>query len=285
VTLEAQAQPGGKTTRVTCPVAAPDGGRWSCDLSIGTAKGVAGYQVRAQATDRLGHTSAWTAWTSYKVDTTPPTVALSPASIQSFADGYLSAAELTLSGTATDDRQPSGAAFCLDGVTGSACPEAETLPASGKTGAWSTDLSTLLAGDGISRTLNIYGIDAADNRSTTPLRRSFILDTVPPQVAVTEITSTGAPALRGTVRDGGGVRGVYVLVEAPDGAAYWDQAIVEGTSWHYTPRLPVPGDYTLTVEAHDRAGNIGAVGMVNITSSGTLPETKVYLPVITRDRR
>jgi len=56
--------------------------------------------------------------------------------------------------------------------------------------------------------------------------------------------------------------------------------VLSGTSWSFTLRMPQRGTYTFSVEAHDRSGNIASAGTFTLTSDGTLPESKIYLPVV-----
>ncbi|MCL5997863.1 MAG: hypothetical protein M1546_17685, partial [Chloroflexi bacterium] len=68
----------GVVTTLTCPDATPDDGQWTCDWPIGTPVDDGDeFFIRAQATDGLGHVSAWTSpWRNLIVDTQPPTVTL-----------------------------------------------------------------------------------------------------------------------------------------------------------------------------------------------------------------
>jgi hypothetical protein len=151
------------------------------------------------------------------------------------------------------------------------------VPATGPAAAWMADLSRFISGDGISQTLALYGVDGAGNRSLQAIEHAYILDTVAPSITVTQSMS-GTPLLGGIVHDGSGVASVYVRVGAVGDTAHWERAVVDGSSWRFRPDL-AGGRYVLTVEAHDRAGNMSSAGSFEVHVSGA---TRLYLPFISR---
>ena len=70
------------------------------------------------------------------------------------------------------------------------CPAQTVNPGNSPTGAWLYDWTKLLAGDGITKTISLYGTDAAGNRSTG-LNETFRIDTVAPVITLTaQISNT-----------------------------------------------------------------------------------------------
>lgn len=128
-----------------------------------------------------------------------------------------------------------------------------------RTGDWVYNLSGSDRMDAVERTVQLYGVDLAGNR-TAPLSVSYIMDNVAPVVAVTNLTRTvlysvSVPVLDGIVSDGGRVTDVYVSVQY-GGTVYQDVAYLEGDTWRYALRPSALGTYSLRVSAYDAAGNV-----------------------------
>jgi hypothetical protein len=82
------------------------------------------------------------------------------------------------------------------------------------------------------------------------------------------------------VSDGGGLDDVYVRVEPPDGASYYDLVDRSGADWSYTPRLAEDGAYTLWLTAYDQVGNTTQMGPYTVLVGAS---NRVYLPLVTRN--
>ncbi|MBP7689320.1 MAG: hypothetical protein KA765_15495, partial [Thermoflexales bacterium] len=152
-------------------------------------------------------------------------------------------------------------------------------------GTWAYALPTFAAADGLMQTLTIYGQDGLGHRTASPISVTYQLDTVPPVLSVTTVvthTSQTSPTvvLAGQVSDGGGLNGLYVRVDPPEGAAYRDGVNLSGANWSYTPRPAWPGTYIYRLEAYDLAGNVSTLGEYAVAVSGL---KYVYLPLIRRN--
>ncbi len=98
---------------------------------------------------------------------------------------------------------------------------------------------------------------------------------------MTQTTQTSPTVvLAGQVTDGGGLNGVYVRVDPPEGASYRDSVDLTGTDWTYTPRPTVPGTYTFWLEAFDLAGNVRTSEPYEVQISTV---NEVYLPIVMRN--
>ena len=128
-------------------------------------------------------------------------------------------------------------------------------------GTWVYALPTFTTADSLTQTLSIYGLDGVGNRTADAISLTYRLDVAPPVLTVITVvtqTSQVSPTivLAGQVTDGGGLNGVYVRVDPPEGASYRDSVDLTGTDRTYTPRPTVPGTYTFWLEAFDLAGNV-----------------------------
>jgi subtilisin-like proprotein convertase family protein len=140
---------------------------------------------------------------------------------------------------------------------------------------WRYSLPEVEGQDGVTRTVELYGLDSVGNRSTA-LSLTFSVDTVPPVITHLTHTTTLRPGypflIAGSVSDGGGIRAMQVSGIAP-GQGYvagvmaleYEPSIGFGrnsATWSYTDtsQLTQPGDYSLWVEAVDDAGNRSAFG-------------------------
>jgi hypothetical protein len=101
------------------------------------------------------------------------------------------------------------------------------------------------------QTFHLRAIDAANNKSGV-LSRSFAVDTVAPKVTIK------GPGKTKTKRRRARVTFLLRAVEQVNRRCRVDLKRFKSCSWRYrTPRL-MPGIHRLTVEATDRAGNVGA---------------------------
>jgi hypothetical protein len=141
-----------------------------------------------------------------------------------------------------------------------ACVSADALQ-----GTWQLALP-LPAGDGVVATVAITGTDAAGNVSA-PLLRDVTIDNVAPTLMVTTLvtqttpTGSGVPLaiVEGTSADGGGMAEIYARLEGPEGV-FWTAVQRSADRWRYTPELREPGEYRVTFQAYDRAGNAASYG-------------------------
>ncbi|MEM7129936.1 MAG: LamG-like jellyroll fold domain-containing protein [Chloroflexota bacterium] len=281
IQIEATAQPSGGTTTVTCELAMPISGAWTCSWQPTNLAGVTQFSLRARATDIHGNTSGYSASVTVPVDTTPPSLTLDTAVSNNLADGYLSTADRLLSGLLTDDRGGQAVEVCLDGML--SCTVVMVNEPGATTSAWGAELP-LVEADGITQTATIVGLDVVGNRSVSTVL-TYQLDTVRPVVEVntavetldlgTYLADPSASILEGTVTDGGGVAGVFVTIEGPTGAPSSATAEQNGITWRLRPELQVPGAYTLIVQAQDLAGNIGTYGTYQLTVTGTPPTQSI----------
>ncbi|MGC9396748.1 MAG: proprotein convertase P-domain-containing protein, partial [Anaerolineae bacterium] len=152
------------------------------------------------------------------------------------------------------------------------------------TGDWSYTLSGPDRVDAIERTVSLYGVDFAGNRSAA-LTASYILDNVAPVLAVTGIVNTALyttslTVLTGTVTDGGAVASVSVLVQNVE-TLYREPAELDGTTWRYTLRPASPGLYTLRISAYDAAGNVANSGSFEVEVRVPTLQS-IYLPLVSR---
>jgi hypothetical protein len=275
--IEITPLPAGATTTLHCVDPTPEDGAWACPWQPGSLAGLSGFDLRARASDRFGNTSAWSPVHPLIVDNAPPTVQVDAAVDGYLADGFISAAELVWSGAAQDNREVRRVAVCLDGLFNTGCASAAiSQPAASVT--WLHDFSGALAGDGITQTVSLHGFDGVGNRSA-PLARTFLVDTVPPQLAVLQFpTARGADlaasaagqAFSGTVSDGGGLAQMQALVTLPDGVVRAEPIAVNGNSWSYIPTQDQLGEYLIRITATDLAGNSSSAGLFALTVTAAL---------------
>jgi large repetitive protein len=225
-------------------------------------------------TDIHGNTSA-PATFAVTVDTTPPAVTFDAATEDALADGFLSAGEDRLAGLVNDNFEAVSLEFCAVAENGYAeCVDIDTQPIGSAAGNWARRIP-LGESDGVTQTLRFTGLDGAGNRST-PVTRTFQLDTVAPVVTAT----LGAAGISGVVSDGGGIGSVRLRVEPPSGAPFWVDATRNGNQWSLVFTNAAAGVYTLYVEATDRAGNRAAAGPFTLTLTNGGSESTIYLPVV-----
>ncbi len=276
--IEITARPSNNVTTLHCTDPTPNDGQWTCDWNLAGVSGIDHFDLRARATDANGLVSDWSPVQAVYVDTTPPTIALNPSIDQFLTDGYLNATELNWNGTLHDNREVAGLTICLSQTLNGNCIKGASF--AGSTDAqWGFDLTTLLAGDGISRTIALYGLDGAGNSSSAPVTRHFTLDTVAPVITVTNPISVGLQSTRpksaplanqtftGSVTDGGGVSQVFALLFAPDGTVTSQPALLNGSTWSIIPRFGKAGVFGVQILALDRAGNQGASDTYTVQSN------------------
>ena len=287
--------PSGVNKIIHCSVSAAFSGTWTCGWQIDTLAAIASFDLQARATDMFGNISAWSAIYHASADATAPTITLSTNSLQALADGFLTASELNLSGQAQDEQHVARVELCLEPAAGGCVAALSTDGDLGNTDGdlgnvvWQVDLGTLLSGDGVTHTLDIYAIDAAGNRSIA-LSRTFRVDSQPPVVTVDPITNgtiaielantagNSANAFNGKVTDGDGIANVIAVVLSAQGNVIAQPVNRDGTTWRYVPNLP-PGSYQAQIQATDVAGNASATDSFIFVVNSTGPST-LYLPIM-----
>jgi Bacterial Ig-like domain (group 3)/Bacterial Ig-like domain len=263
--------PYGDTTDTSCPVDAPMSGQWSCTVDLSEASNEARYFARAQATNSFGYTSGWSAWRVLVIDTLPPIVSLDSAS-QSALSTVIGRVATTISGEIQDNGQVKNVDVCLnpaDQQGDASCQTVELSTNNVLTGNWSTTLLMPLGVDYASRTLSIYGWDAAGNRSTQSLDRTFWFDTLPPSVELTtqlfsvslvDYSEDPQPILAGRANDGSGQVEIVVRMTSPASGTQRTVIPVEDNQWSYIPEIRARGVYSLSLQARDAAGNLTSLG-------------------------
>jgi Ca2+-binding RTX toxin-like protein len=144
------------------------------------------------------------------------------------------------------------------------------LPEGSPAGTWQFDLGGLLSGDGAAFTLDLYGVDAAGNRSEIPLTRSFTVDTIRPVLSIdlpVPPVVGSALTLSGSVSDGGGIAGLSAIVTAPDGSITVEPVSPDGDEWSHTVVFGGFGVYAVHIEAVDLTGNVSLAGPVVVEVS------------------
>lgn len=277
LTLEITPQPAGAASVVTCIDATPEDGEWACTLDLGDLSAFGTLRVRVRATDEFGNTSGYSQPVTLTIDTTPPTVQLDATTMDALSDGFVNAAEGTLTGQVTDNLAAQSVRFCQIEVSGfERCrPSQSVRPNGTASGNWAISLAPLDDQDGVTTTVRFVGQDAAGN-SSLPISLTFRVDTVAPLSTLRQISTTvhmsdygagsttATPVLDGTATDGGAVDQIWVRLDMPNGDVGYQQADSSSRSvdWSFTPVLTQTGNYLLTVEVSDVAGNTRALAPV-----------------------
>ncbi|MDC0714124.1 Ig-like domain-containing protein [Stigmatella sp. ncwal1] len=235
-------------------------GAWSFTPTVGLSADT--HQVKATATDSVGHLSPESNTNTFIVDTTVPTapVVVTPEHLSVTQD-------TTPVFTGTADANITVTLYLGTTELGSTTADA--------TGAWSFTPTTPLQ----QGTYNVSAVatTAAGNASPSSNINTFTIDTTPPQAPVVTspadgtVTSDNTPAISGTAEP---LSTVEVTLNGEVlGTASTD---AEGR-WTITPPSPLPdGPYTVTATASDLAGNVSEssapVGFVVDTAA---PDTTI----------
>ncbi len=197
--------------------------------------------IEVEATDPAGNTAMVTK--TVVLDTTAPAVAITAPA----ASALLNQAVVHVTGTAED-----GAQVTVNGVL---------VVVTG--GAWSVDLAF---SDG-AHAITVVATDAAGNTAT--VSRSVTIDTVAPALSVDAmptLTNAAALTVSGTTEAGATLTVNGVAVTVGSGGAF------------STSITLVSGANTITIVAHDAAGNAATV-VRSVTLDATPPVVTVSAPV------
>jgi hypothetical protein len=164
-----------------------------------------------------------------------------------------------ITGSVADNGLAVGIELCN---TAESCTLLPVTPA--QTAAWSYALPVGEASDGEQQQLWLFGKDSAGNVSTTPISLTYMADAIAPVMTVTqqlerlslEQMAAGTPVLFGNISDGGGVQRITANILPVAGNAFDQQPVaIDQTTWSYTPTGLAVGEYFVTMEARDVAGN------------------------------
>jgi hypothetical protein len=181
-------------------------------------------------------------------DTTPPTVALTAPTANSFARGTV-----TISANASDDRTVANVQFLVDGK-----PLATVMTPPYQTN-WDTTSATTGAHTIEAIATDGAGLAANDSRSVT-------VDNVPPTVSVTSPAAgavvSNSVQLAATASDG--VSGIAKVDFLVDGNVVGTSTTAPYTAT-WTTTTYANGGHTVTARATDGAGNVATSAGVNVT--------------------
>ncbi|WP_306466064.1 adventurous gliding motility protein AgmC [Corallococcus exiguus] len=240
------------------PVTVDASGNWSYALPGPLAEG--SYTVTAVSTNGAGTNSA-TATSTFTVDLTPPTVAISTP-----VDGStVNTPNVTVTGTST------GATSVTLTYNGT---DYGPIPVDGS-GNWSYPLPVTLPEGPI--TVTATSTDAAGNTST-PDSSTFTVDLTDPEVEITAPVD-GTTVASSTVTVTGTSVGATSVTLTFEGTDYGPIAVDASGNWSYA--LPGPladGTYTVTAVATDAAGNESAPASVTFTVDQTAPTVAITTP-------
>ena len=149
---------------------------WHADSDL---HGVDAVILRARGTDSFGNVGDLSPALTLAVDINPPTVLLDATVVDFLADGFINGLELFWQGQVVDDKQVARLSICQGAALGDGCAENALFGAA--VAPWRRDFAADWTDvDGIPHNLALTGQDNAGNRTTTPLTRTFVVDTVSP---------------------------------------------------------------------------------------------------------
>ncbi|OZV02614.1 hypothetical protein CIW55_03590, partial [Enterobacter cloacae] len=227
------------------------------------------YSITVQVTDDAGNTKR-----SAALDVTIDTVTAAPVitlSDDTGTPGDNQTNDATPGFAITTDRDAVTVMVSIDG----GAPVAATKDADGK---WQINSKELADGD---HSISVTVTDVAGNTATSSL--DFTVDTTlsVPTIDLTDASDTGISATDNITRDNtptftlgnidADVVSVQVLI---NGTAY--DAVLVGGKWTFTAPTLADGEYTVTVQVTDDAGNMKSSAALDITI-----DTAISEPVIT----
>jgi hypothetical protein len=132
--------------------------------------------------------------------------------------------------------------------------------------------------DNLPHQLRARAIDAAGNIGEPTAWQSTLVDTIAPQVNVTQehtaiiVTdylagSSGGPVLSGSISDNGGVASLGIWLYDPFGLVHFTELTISSGAWNYTPVLDSldTGIFSMWLETTDVAGNRRLLGPYPLT--------------------
>ncbi len=215
------------------------------------------------------------------VDTTPPEITVDPR-----IDGELLGAGLhLLTGTMSDNEKPYRVQVCVPDEDCTTWPVQENgrwaayLPSSGESNP-----------DGLLQTLHVFGLDKAGNRSAEPVEVSYWLDINHPDLEISKVVdfvdeNTLQSIFDGSAGDGSDFT-IYVLATGPNGQTRRFRANQHG-NWSFWTPSGIVGEYQISVQAIDAAGNIRTVGPFTVTFDFPTfgRPWSTYLPLLSANAR
>ncbi|WP_404370258.1 adventurous gliding motility protein AgmC [Corallococcus coralloides] len=234
------------------------GGNWSQALPGPLADGT--YTVTAVSTNAQG-TNSTTATTTFTVDQTPPTVAISTP-----ADGaILNTPNVTVTGTSV------GASFVTLTFDGASYGP---ITVNGD-GTWSYALPGPLAE--ATYTVTATATDAAGNTST-PDSSTFTVDLTAPMVAISS-PADGSVIGTDTVTVTGTATGATSVTLTYGGTNYGPIPVDGSGNWTYSLPVTLPeGPNTVTAVSTDAAGNTSTPATSTFTVDLTVPTVAITTP-------
>ncbi|RLT41667.1 MAG: hypothetical protein DWI57_06650 [Chloroflexi bacterium] len=257
-----------------CADPTPGDGAWVCAWNPGDLSGVGQVTLRARGIDSFGNVGDFSPALTLEVDISPPTVLLDATVTDFLADGFINGLELFWAGQVVDDKQVARLSICQGDALGDGC--AENTLFGEAVAPWQRDFADEWRDtDGVAHDLALTGKDAAGNRTTIPLTRTFVVDTVSPVITVTAPISEsfvvaigGADTpIAGSVSDGSGIARMTALLSTPAGQFLVADVPVAGNTWRYLPQLAAEGEYLLILVAWDRAGNATTTDAFRVLST------------------
>ncbi|MCP4542733.1 MAG: hypothetical protein GY832_36890 [Chloroflexi bacterium] len=285
ITLKSRLLPYGGYEEVDCNDTTPQDGQWSCEWNVGDADNSKRYTLEALATDSFGNGPTIGTRVTVTVDIQPPTITLDMDANDRLVGAVLGGnEEILLTGQVEDDQKADSVEICIEQTDEPHCEQFSVKSGSTATGDWSYTLQAVGELDYQDQTFSLRGIDGADNYSTVPLSRTYIVDNVPPVVTVTtwiKYLSAVTPTLvlGGDVSDGSGGSDVYVITETPSKTLTSTLAIRDGDSWSYVLDPRSEGTHVLRIEARDAVGNVSGYGPYNVVAGAEM----IYLPLLLRN--
>jgi hypothetical protein len=260
--------PSGVTSTMTCDLTATASGYWSCPWDVTAANGGARpedgdeFTVRLRATDRLGHTSNWTAPFTIRVDALPPNLGLATEIAGGWSGRVVRGGALRLIGDVADSSSVASVTVCVDGEH---CRTADLTAPGSASSRWSQWITTAGALDYVTKTLTIRATDRLGNHMVEGITFPVVFDNVAPVIDTNQLLTqvplnSEETVLHGQVTDGGPDVDTSVRVETSDGEVTRLSAGRNGQTWWFDLTADTAGRYTLWVDAEDLAGNVTTAG-------------------------
>ena len=242
------------------------------------------YYWQARATDTAGNVSAWSASSSFVVDTTPPGL---PAFVSPANGGRVKSVQLNATFVDSDSSDSGTVTFqlCSDpACTLSLSSSTSGTVAGGAAVSWSPGLA-----DG-TYYWRLSGLDVAGNQGAWTATHSFVLDTNPPGVPALggpadasylgAVPALGAIFSSSDVGDSGTVsfqvcsdNGCSAVVQSGSSAS----GLVSGATGCWTPGALADGTYYWRAQSTDAAGNQSTW---SATHSFTIDATPPAVPTL-----